>query len=137
MASTTASTPFWPQIGQVVAQILANCIVPSTWDADLHVLPASPLLEGDYCASEGVVRCQAVQPLLVLIPRRGLLRLREEVIAEDVATTVRFNPPQGMRLTQRVIYIHPHITLESPQNDLYVNLILSRLRAGVNHIAKR
>jgi chromosome partitioning protein len=31
---------------QVAAQTLANCIVPSTRDADLHVLPASPLLEG-------------------------------------------------------------------------------------------
>src|SRR5688572_16622433 len=28
------------------AHTLANCIVPSTGDADLHVLPASPLLEG-------------------------------------------------------------------------------------------
>jgi chromosome partitioning protein len=27
-------------------QVLANCIVQSTWDEDLHVLPASPLLEG-------------------------------------------------------------------------------------------
>jgi chromosome partitioning protein len=27
-------------------QVLANCIVSSTWDEDLHVLPASPLLEG-------------------------------------------------------------------------------------------
>ncbi len=27
-------------------RVLANCIVSSTWDADLHVLPASPLLEG-------------------------------------------------------------------------------------------
>jgi chromosome partitioning protein len=27
------------------AQTMANCIVPSTWDADLHVLPASPLLQ--------------------------------------------------------------------------------------------
>jgi chromosome partitioning protein len=26
-------------------QVLINCIVPSTWDEDLHVLPASPLLE--------------------------------------------------------------------------------------------
>jgi len=31
---------------QTAAQTLANCIVPSTWDADLHVLPSSPLLEG-------------------------------------------------------------------------------------------
>jgi chromosome partitioning protein len=28
------------------AQTLLNCITPSTWDADLHVLPASPMLEG-------------------------------------------------------------------------------------------
>jgi chromosome partitioning protein len=28
------------------ALALSRCIVPSTWDADLHVLPASPLLEG-------------------------------------------------------------------------------------------
>jgi chromosome partitioning protein len=28
------------------AQTLSRCIVPSTWDADLHVLPASPMLEG-------------------------------------------------------------------------------------------
>lgn len=28
------------------AQTLAQCIVQSTWDADLHVLPASPMLEG-------------------------------------------------------------------------------------------
>ena len=27
------------------AQVLADCIVASTWDNDLHVLPASPLLE--------------------------------------------------------------------------------------------
>jgi chromosome partitioning protein len=27
-------------------QVLANCITPSTWDESLHVLPASPLLEG-------------------------------------------------------------------------------------------
>lgn len=28
------------------AQTLLQCIVPSCWDPDLHVLPASPLLEG-------------------------------------------------------------------------------------------
>ncbi len=28
------------------AQTLAQCIVPSIWDPDLHVLPASPMLEG-------------------------------------------------------------------------------------------
>src|SRR5512143_1793351 len=27
------------------ASVLARCVVPSTWDEDLHVLPASPLLE--------------------------------------------------------------------------------------------
>lgn len=31
---------------QNAAQTLANCIIQSTWDADLHVLPASPMLEG-------------------------------------------------------------------------------------------
>lgn len=31
---------------QRAAQTLADCIVQSDWDADLHVLPASPLLEG-------------------------------------------------------------------------------------------
>ena len=31
---------------QNAAQALVNCIVPSQWDADLHVLPASPMLEG-------------------------------------------------------------------------------------------
>jgi chromosome partitioning protein len=31
---------------QHAAQTMADCIVPSTWDADLHVLPASPMLEG-------------------------------------------------------------------------------------------
>ncbi|MEP7293494.1 MAG: ParA family protein [Chloroflexota bacterium] len=31
---------------QNAPQILLNCIVQSTWDADLHVLPASPMLEG-------------------------------------------------------------------------------------------
>lgn len=30
---------------QNAAQTLARCIVPSTWDDDLHVLPASPMLE--------------------------------------------------------------------------------------------
>jgi chromosome partitioning protein len=30
---------------QDAPQVLVNCIVPSTWDEDLHVLPASPLLE--------------------------------------------------------------------------------------------
>lgn len=28
------------------AQVLSQCIVQSTWDEDLHVLPASPMLEG-------------------------------------------------------------------------------------------
>ncbi len=31
---------------QSAPQVLANCIVASEWDADLHVLPASALLEG-------------------------------------------------------------------------------------------
>ncbi len=31
---------------QAAPQVLANCIVSSTWDDDLHVLPASPLIEG-------------------------------------------------------------------------------------------
>jgi chromosome partitioning protein len=28
------------------AQVMSQCIIPSTWDTDLHVLPASPMLEG-------------------------------------------------------------------------------------------
>jgi chromosome partitioning protein len=28
------------------SRVLAECIIPSEWDADLHVLPASPMLEG-------------------------------------------------------------------------------------------
>src|SRR5829696_3783835 len=28
------------------ANVLSNCLVQSTWDDDLHVLPASPMLEG-------------------------------------------------------------------------------------------
>jgi chromosome partitioning protein len=28
------------------SRVLAECIVPSEWDTDLHVLPASPMLEG-------------------------------------------------------------------------------------------
>jgi len=31
---------------QNAAQTMASCIVQSNWDADLHVLPASPMLEG-------------------------------------------------------------------------------------------
>jgi len=31
---------------QNAAQTFLNCIVPSTWDENLHVLPASPMLEG-------------------------------------------------------------------------------------------
>jgi chromosome partitioning protein len=31
---------------QNAPQVLLNCIVPSQWDTDLHVLPASPMLEG-------------------------------------------------------------------------------------------
>ncbi|MBL8163800.1 MAG: ParA family protein [Anaerolineae bacterium] len=31
---------------QQAAHVMANCIVQSAWDADLHVLPASPMLEG-------------------------------------------------------------------------------------------
>jgi chromosome partitioning protein len=31
---------------QDAPQTLVNCITPSTWDDNLHVLPASPLLEG-------------------------------------------------------------------------------------------
>jgi chromosome partitioning protein len=35
-------------------QVLGNCIVPSTWDENLHVLPASPMLEGAERALIGV-----------------------------------------------------------------------------------
>jgi chromosome partitioning protein len=28
------------------SRVLSECVVPSIWDADLHVLPASPMLEG-------------------------------------------------------------------------------------------
>ncbi len=31
---------------QAAAQVMLKCIIPSTWDPDLHVLPASPMLEG-------------------------------------------------------------------------------------------
>jgi chromosome partitioning protein len=31
---------------QNAAETLLNCIVPSTWDENLHILPASPMLEG-------------------------------------------------------------------------------------------
>ncbi len=31
---------------QTAAQVMLDCIVPSNWDADLHILPASPMLEG-------------------------------------------------------------------------------------------
>ncbi len=31
---------------QDAATVLTHCIIPSSWDEDLHVLPASPLLEG-------------------------------------------------------------------------------------------
>jgi len=31
---------------QQAPQVMANCIVQSAWDPDLHVLPASPMLEG-------------------------------------------------------------------------------------------
>jgi chromosome partitioning protein len=31
---------------QNAPQTMASCIIPSNWDADLHVLPASPMLEG-------------------------------------------------------------------------------------------
>ena len=31
---------------QNAAAALASCIVQSQWDADLHILPASPMLEG-------------------------------------------------------------------------------------------
>src|SRR5258706_13725057 len=31
---------------QEAASVLTRCIVPSLWDDDLHVLPASPMLEG-------------------------------------------------------------------------------------------
>jgi hypothetical protein len=34
---------------QVAAQTLANCTVPPTWDADLHVLPASHPPGGSIC----------------------------------------------------------------------------------------
>ena len=30
---------------QGASQVMANCIVPSTWDTELHILPASPMLE--------------------------------------------------------------------------------------------
>lgn len=31
---------------QSAAQVMVDCVVPSTWDADLHILPASTMLEG-------------------------------------------------------------------------------------------
>ena len=31
---------------QNAAKVMSECIVPSKWDTDLHILPASPMLEG-------------------------------------------------------------------------------------------
>ena len=31
---------------QAAPEVMSRCIVPSDWDSDLHVLPASPMLEG-------------------------------------------------------------------------------------------
>src|SRR5258708_36301947 len=39
---------------QTAAQTMVNCIVPSTWSEDLHVLPASAMLETAECALIGV-----------------------------------------------------------------------------------
>src|SRR5215211_2588621 len=56
---------------QIAGSALANCIVPSTWDSNLHVLPASPLLEGAERELTGVAGApyRLADPLARLVSR--------------------------------------------------------------------
>jgi chromosome partitioning protein len=57
----------------VNAQVLAKCIVSSTWDENLHVLPASPLLEGAERELMGVAGApyRLADPLNRIAPHYG------------------------------------------------------------------
>jgi cellulose biosynthesis protein BcsQ len=55
---------------QNAPQTLMNCIVPSTWDENLHVLPASPMLEGAERELMGVAGApyRLADPLVQIAP---------------------------------------------------------------------
>jgi len=50
--------------------VLSECIVQSQWDTDLHVLPASPLLEGAERELTGTARApyRLADPLSKIVP---------------------------------------------------------------------
>jgi chromosome partitioning protein len=84
-------------------QVLANCIVPSTWDGDLHVLPASPLLEGAERELTGV----AGAPYRLADP---LSRMAEHYAAVVIDTRPSFSLMTEMGLvaaTDAIVPVEP------------------------------
>jgi chromosome partitioning protein len=79
---------------QTAPQVLANCIVASTWEENLHVLPASPMLEGAERELTGVagapyrladpLSCIANQYAAVVIDARPSFSLLTEMCGVPV-----------------------------------------------------
>jgi chromosome partitioning protein len=88
---------------QAAPQVLANCIVPSTWDENLHVLPASPMLE----AAERELMGMAGAPYRLADP---LSRIANQYAAAVIDTRPSFSLMTEMGLlaaTDAIVPVEP------------------------------
>ena len=114
---------------QIAPQTLMNCIVSSHWDADLHVLPASPMLEGAERELMGVAGAPyrladplsriANQYAAIVIDTRPSFSLMTEMAL--IAATDAIIPVEGWR--------HPNLRV----SGLLVTKMDTRVR-GHNHL---
>jgi chromosome partitioning protein len=135
---------------QNAAQVLVNAIVQSQWDADLHVLPASPMLEGAERELTGVAGApyRLADPLskvighyaAVVIDTRPSFSLMTEMgllAATDAIVPVEPRYLETVGLTSVIEKIndirdgwrHPHLRI----SGLLVTKMDNRIR-GHNHL---
>jgi chromosome partitioning protein len=106
---------------QSASQVLANCIAPSKWDDNLHVLPASPLLE----LAERELQVQQVRRIVWLT---RLQRLPHNTLAVVIDTHPSFSLMTEMTLiasTDAIVPVEPRY-LET------VGLLRSYLRRSMS-----
>src|SRR5512147_2286586 len=112
---------------QNAAQTLLKCIVQSTWDEDLHVLPASPMLEGAERELMGV----AGAPYRLADP---LSRIANQYVAVVIDTRPSFSLMTEMGLlaaTDAIVPVEPRY-LETVGLMSVINKI-NEVREGWRH----
>ncbi len=112
---------------QTAPQVMAECVVPSLWDEDLHVLPASPMLEGAERELMGV----AGAPYRVADP---LSRISAHYAAVVIDTRPSFSLMTEMGLiaaTEAIVPVEPRY-LETVGLLSVINKI-NEIREGWRH----